>query len=60
MSCMCEVAMGRMGVMSGFFVIASLVMFCGFSVVIGCALVMLSCTMMMLRCFLRHLATSSG
>jgi hypothetical protein len=48
------VSVGYMRVMGGRFVIAILMVFSSFSVVVGGLLVMLGSLAMMMRCFLRH------
>jgi hypothetical protein len=56
MSRVLKMSMGDVGVVGGFFVIASFVVFGCFFVVMGGMLVMLSGIVVMLRCFFRHLA----
>jgi hypothetical protein len=56
MSRVLKMSMGAVGVVGGFFVIASFVVFGCFFVVMGGMLVMLSGIVVMLCCFFRHLA----
>jgi len=53
---MVEVALGRVGMMSGGLVITGFMMPGGFAVVTSCMLVVLGCLMMVLGCFLGHVS----